>query len=468
MVNKLQKEAGKMYTEDVKKESNVKNLTEGSPMKLIIGFAFPMFLGLLFQQLYSMVDTMIVGKYLGVDPFAGVGSTGSLNFIVIGFCMGICSGFAVLVAQRFGAKDYEGLRKMVANSIWLSVILGILLTVLTVVFCKPLLRLMNTPDNIFKYAYVYIVIIFAGIPCTILYNLTAAIIRALGDSKSPIIFLAISSVINIVLDYVLIVKVGMNVEGAALATVISQGVSGIICVFYMKRKFDILKMEQGDMKPKVHHMVSLAGVGVPMGLQYSITGIGSVVLQTAVNGLGSLYVASMTTGTKLSVMLMSPLDALGQTMAPYAGQNVGAGKIDRVQKGLRAASICGFVVSAIMMVVVLLFSDQLAMLFMEEKNSSVSNSILSLNYRFLVINVAFYFLLTLVNTFRFTIQGMGFSGFAVIAGVFEMVARSIAGAILVPIFGFTGACVASPLAWLFADIFLVPAFFHCRKKLIKT
>lgn len=450
-----------MRAEKTKNVSNVRDLTEGSPMKLIIGFALPMFLGLLFQQFYSMVDTVIVGKYLGVDPFAGVGSTGSLNFIVIGFCSGLCNGFAVLVAQKFGARDYRGLRKMVANSIWLSAVLGVIITTLMIVFCKPLLHLMNTPDDIFRYAYVYIVIIFAGIPCTILYNITAAIIRALGDSKSPIIFLAISSILNIVLDYVFIVLFGMNVEGAALATVISQGVSGVICISFMKKRFSILKMEQGDMKPEFSCMLSLSGVGIPMGLQYSITGIGSVVLQTAVNGLGSVYVASMAAGTKLSSLLMCPLDALGQTMAPYAGQNVGAGKIERVEKGLKSASLCGFIISAVMMGVVLLFGNQLAMLFLDEGNSQV----LRLTNRYLIINVAFYFLLTLVNTVRFTIQGMGYSAFAVFAGVFEMVARSLAGAILVPVFGFAGACVASPLAWLFADAFLIPAFIFCKKRL---
>ncbi|MGN0151734.1 MAG: MATE family efflux transporter [Wujia sp.] len=450
-----------MRAEKTKNVSSVKDLTEGSPMKLIIGFALPMFLGLLFQQFYSMVDTVIVGKYLGVDPFAGVGSTGSLNFIVIGFCSGLCNGFAVLVAQKFGAKDQRGLRKMVANSIWLCIVFGIVITTLMIVFCKPLLRLMNTPDDIFRYAYVYIVIIFAGIPCTILYNITAAIIRALGDSKSPIIFLAVSSIVNIVLDYVFIVMIGMNVEGAALATVISQGVSGMICVVFMKKRFSILKMEQGDMRPEPSYMVNLSGVGIPMGLQYSITGIGSVVLQTAVNGLGSMYVAGMAAGTKLSTLLMCPLDALGQTMAPYAGQNVGAGKIDRVERGLKAASLCGFVVSVVMMGVVLLFGNHLAMLFLDEENSQV----LSLTNRYLIINVAFYFLLTLVNTVRFTIQGMGYSAFAVFAGVFEMAARSLAGAILVPVFGFMGACVASPLAWFFADAFLIPAFLHCRNRL---
>ena len=303
-----------------KSSSPAKDLTVGSPMKLILGFAFPMFLGLLFQQFYSLVDTMIVGKYLGVDPFAGVGSTGSLNFIVIGFCMGLCSGFSVPISQSFGAKDFRMLRKMVTNSVWLCVFFSAIFTTLMLVFCRPVLTLMNTPENIFEYAYIYIFIIFAGIPCTILYNMTAAILRALGDSKSPIIFLAISSAINIGLDLLLIIVFKMSVDGAALATVISQGVSGVISVIYIKKKFDILLMEKGDWKLEGRLAGKLTGVGIPMGLQYSITGIGSVILQTAVNGLGSIYVASMTAGSKINVFLACPFDALGQTMAPYAGQ----------------------------------------------------------------------------------------------------------------------------------------------------
>ena len=315
-----------------KSSSPAKDLTVGSPMKLILGFAFPMFLGLLFQQFYSLVDTMIVGKYLGVDPFAGVGSTGSLNFIVIGFCMGLCSGFSVPISQSFGAKDFHMLRKMVTNSVWLCTFFSVVITTLMLVFCRPVLTLMNTPENIFEYAYVYIFIIFAGIPCTILYNMTAAILRALGDSKSPIIFLAISSAINIGLDLLLIIVFRMGVEGAALATVVSQGVSGVISIIYIKKKFDILAMEKGDWKLERHLAGKLTGVGIPMGLQYSITGIGSVILQTAVNGLGSVYVASMTAASKISVFLCCPFDALGQTMAPYAGQNIGAKKLDRVDR----------------------------------------------------------------------------------------------------------------------------------------
>lgn len=446
-----------------KSSSPAKDLTVGSPMKLILGFAFPMFLGLLFQQFYSLVDTMIVGKYLGVDPFAGVGSTGSLNFIVIGFCMGLCSGFSVPISQSFGAKDFPLLRKMVTNSVWLCTFFSVVITTLMLLFCRPVLTWMNTPENIFEYAYIYIFIIFAGIPCTILYNMTAAILRALGDSKSPIIFLAISSAINIGLDLLLIIVLRMGVDGAALATVVSQGVSGVISIIYIKKKFDILAMEKGDWKLERHLAGKLTGVGIPMGLQYSITGIGSVILQTAVNGLGSIYVASMTAGSKINIFLACPFDALGQTMAPYAGQNIGARKLDRVGKGLRAACIIGFIVSGLMVIVVKLFGDQLTMLFLDEKDPVIMQN----STQFLIIVSAFYCLLTLVNTVRFTIQGMGFSSLAIIAGVMEMIARGIAGMLLVPAFGYLGACYSSPLAWLLADAFLIPAFFLCKRKVAR-
>lgn len=446
-----------------KSSSPAKDLTVGSPMKLILGFAFPMFLGLLFQQFYSLVDTMIVGKYLGVDPFAGVGSTGSLNFIVIGFCMGLCSGFSVPISQSFGAKDFPLLRKMVTNSVWLCTFFSVVITTLMLLFCRPVLTWMNTQENIFEYAYIYIFIIFAGIPCTILYNMTAAILRALGDSKSPIIFLAISSAINIGLDLLLIIVFRMGVDGAALATVVSQGVSGVISIIYIKKKFDILAMEKGDWKLERHLAGKLTGVGIPMGLQYSITGIGSVILQTAVNGLGSIYVASMTAGSKINIFLACPFDALGQTMAPYAGQNIGARKLDRVGKGLRAACIIGFIVSGLMVIVVKLFGDQLTMLFLDEKDPVIMQN----STQFLIIVSAFYCLLTLVNTVRFTIQGMGFSSLAIIAGVMEMIARGIAGMLLVPAFGYLGACYSSPLAWLLADAFLIPAFFLCKRKVAR-
>ena len=331
-----------------------KDMTSGNPLKLIIGFAIPMFLGMLFQQFYSMVDTVIVGKFLGVGPLAGVGSTSSLNFLVIGFCTGVCNGFAIPVSQMFGAKRDSELRRFVANSAWLCVIFSVVITTAIVACCRPLLTLMHTPEDIFEYAYVYIVIIFLGIPTTFLYNVTAAIIRSLGDSRSPVIFLAIASGINIVLDIVFIVAFHMGVEGPALATVISQGISGLLSLFYMKKKFEILRISKEEWKMRGSYMKTLCYMGIPMGLQYSVTAIGTLVIQAAINGFGSMTVAGVTAAQRINAFISCPIEAIGATMAPYSGQNMGAGKLDRVGKGLRDASLLGFVISAVLFVFVLL------------------------------------------------------------------------------------------------------------------
>ena len=443
-----------------------RDLTTGSPMKLIIRFATPMILGIILQQFYGLVDTMIVGQYLGKEALAGVGSTGSLNFIVLGFCMGICNGFSVIVAQFFGAKDEHNLRKSVANSIWLSVIIGIIVTALTSIFCRPILHLMNTPDSIYEYAAKYIFIIFLGIPCIILYNLSAAIIRALGDSRSPIIFLAIAAVLNIGLDMLFIGVLGMNVEGAAYATVLAQGISGAFCVHFIRRRFSILKMNMDEMRPDTEIMKRLVGIGIPMGLQYSITGIGSVILQFSVNGLGDVSVAAMTTALKVHILLSCPLDGLGQSMAPYTGQNVGAKKLDRVGQGLRDALKISALICIILLIIVILFGSHAATLFLDkDKLAEEAPVIIRLSRQYLLTVTAFDFLVAIVNTVRFTIQGMGFSNFAMIAGLMEMLARSLAGLVLIPLLGFTGACLSSPLAWIFADAFLIPAYFWCKKKL---
>ena len=440
-----------------------KDMTEGSPLKLIIAFAIPVFLGMLFQQFYNVVDTVIVGRFLGVEQLAGVGSTGSLNFMVIGFCSGICSGFAIPVAQKFGAKQYSELRKYVANSFWLCAVFAVIITVEVVALCRPILELLNTPEDIFEYAYTYIVIIFCGIPFTILYNILASVIRSLGDSRTPVVFLALSSLVNIVLDLIFILGFGMGTEGPALATVISQGVSGMICFWYMKKKFDILKTSKEEWKPRGTYLMTLCHMGIPMGLQYSVTAIGSLVMTSAINGLGSIAVAAVTAGSKISMFISSPIGALGMTMAPYTGQNMGAGKLDRIGKGLKAASVCGFVLSGLTLVVVILFGKQLPLLFLDTANEEV----IALANQYLLITSSAYCLLTLVNAVRFSIQGMGFSIFAILSGVFEMVARTIVGALLVPKLGFTGACLGHVMAWIFADAFLIPAFFYCRNKVRK-
>lgn len=438
-----------------------KDMTQGSPMKLILGFSIPLLFGYLFQQFYNMVDTMIVGRYLGVNALAAVGSTGSINFFVIGFCMGVCNGFSIPISQKFGAKDFSGMRRFVANGVWLAIAFAVVMTIVTSVLCKNILVFMRTPEDIIDSAYVYILILFLGIPATFLYNMVSGIIRAMGDSKTPLLFLTVSSVLNIGLDLLFVINFKMGVGGAALATVIAQAVSGLLCVIFMVRKFEILKMSSEEWKPDKEKILILCGMGIPMGLQYSITAIGSLVLQTAVNTLGSMAVASVTAASKINMFLMCPFDAMGSTMATYGGQNVGAGKIDRIGKGVKACVLLAAGYSALALTVVLLFGRNLATLFVDSSETAIMDNV----YLFMLVNISCFMLLSLVNILRFLIQGVGFPTFAILAGVFEMFARSFAGFILVPIFGFTAACFGNPFAWLMADVFLIPAYFHVIKKL---
>lgn len=437
-----------------------KDMTKGSPMRLILGFAVPLLFGLLFQQFYSMVDAVIVGHYLGVDALAAVGATGSVNFMIIGFCMGVCGGFAIPIAQEFGAGHEENMRKFVGNSVWLSCIFAAVMTVLVVILCRPILQVMNTPANIIDASYNYIVVIFLGIPVTYLYNMTASILRSLGDSKTPVIFLVMAAVLNIFLDLLCIIVFHMGAAGAAVATVVSQALAGVCCLVFMYKKFAILKLDKSEWRWNRYFIGKLCGMGIPMGLQYSVTAIGGIILQGAVNGLGSDTVAAVTAAGKMGMLMVCPFDAMGSTMATYGGQNVGAGNMERVDQGLKACTILGLIYSLIALVLVYVVGNRLLLLFID----SGETVILGNAYRFIRTNALFYFPLALINIIRFLIQGMGFSKLAVFAGAFEMVARAIAGFVFVPLFGFGAVCFANPLAWVFADVFLIPAFLHVRKK----
>lgn len=439
----------------------VKDMTNGSPSKHILGFAVPMLFGMLFQQFYNLVDTIIVGKTLGVEALAGVGATGSINFMIIGFCMGVCNGFVIPVAQCFGAKKPADLRKYVFNGYICSVVFAIVLTLASVIFCRKILIVMNTPADIIDHAYNYIVVIFIGIPTVFLYNMVSGVIRSLGDSKTPVVFLVLSSIINVVLDFFLILVCKMGVAGAGWATVTSQLISGLTCLIYMYKKYDILKGDKSERVLDRRFITNLCMNGVPMGLQYSITAIGSTILQAAVNTLGSTYVAAMTAGSKMFNFTCCPFDALGSTMATYAGQNVGAAKIKRLGQGVRSAMIIGSIYSVLSLVALYFTTDYIALLFVNASETTI----IALTRQFILASACFYIPLTGVNVVRFCIQGMGFSVFAISAGILEMIGRAFAAIILIPNIGFMGACLASPIAWIAADAFLFPAFIHCAKKL---
>lgn len=442
---------------------SVRDLTVGSPFKLIIAFAIPMILGNLLQQLYNFVDTMIVGQYLGVEALAGVGDTSSINFLILGFCMGVCAGFAVPVAQRFGAKDEVGLRKYVANSLILSVGISVTLALIVSVLCRNILTWMSTPEDVFEYAYIYILTIFIGIPVTFLYNILAGVIRSIGDSKTPLIFLITSLFINVGLDYLFIAVFDWGVFGAAFATVLSQLISGIMCIVVIVKKFTILHISKEEWKVDKKCVSVLCAMGVPMGLQYSITAIGSVILQSSVNLLGSLAVAATTVASKVNMIFISILDALGAAMATYAGQNLGACRIDRIRKGAGASVIIGVSYSLIAFGLAFIVRKPLINLFVDVPNPEM----VDMAAMHVLITTGALSLLVLVNCLRFMIQGVGFSNFAIIAGVLEMIARTVAGLVIIPKFEFLGACVASPFAWVLADLFLVPAFFWVMRKLEK-
>lgn len=446
---------------ETREKTLTRDMTNGKPMKLILGFVLPMLFGFLFQQMYNMADTVIVSQFLGVDALAAVGATGSINFFVIGFCMGICNGFAIPVAQKFGAKDEKGLRRFVGNSAVLAMIFAVVMTTVVVIFCWDILKAMDTPANIIEDAYSYIIVIFWRIPAIFLYNMVSGYIRSLGDSKTPVLFLIIASVLNIILDIVFILTFKMGVAGAAWATVISQAVSGAACLIYSIKHFPVLHIKKEDWKLRSNHVAALCMMGIPMGLQYSITAIGSVILQIAVNSLGAAAVAAVTAASRIGALFACPFDAMGAAMATYGGQNVGAGKLDRIGKGLKSCVILGAAYSAIALAVMFFLGKNIAYLFIDKDETAILGDI----YQFLMLNAVFYFLLALVNIVRLLIQGMGYSMLAILAGVCEMIARTLVSFVLVPSLGYTAICLANGLAWVAADLFLIPAYYYVMKRL---
>ena len=335
------------------------------------------------------------------------------------------------------------------------------MTIVIGILTEPILHWMNTPEETFSYAYLYIFIVFLGIPTTFLYNITSSVVRSLGDSKTPVYFLILAALLNIILDYVSIRFLGFGVDGPAYATVISQFVSGLLCLIYMIKRFPIIHLKKEDLKLERHYYKRLLLMGVPMGLQYSITAIGSVILQTAVNGLGSQAMAAITAGQRISNFCCCVFDSLGVTMATFAGQNVGARKLSRIKKGVWEATKVGSIYAVLICAVLFFFGDEIPKIFINANEVEV----IKMAKEFLLGNAFFYIPLAVLNVWRFSVQGMGFSGFAMLAGVSEMIARIIVAFIFIPLLGYMAACYASPLAWIFADAFLIPAFFKCMKRL---
>jgi len=436
-----------------------RDLTQGSPMKLLIGFSLPLLGGFLFQQLYSFVDTAIVGRFLGYDALAAVGSTGSLNFLINGFCMGMCGGFAIPIAQAKGAQNETELRRFVMHSVYLCAAFAIGLALLTGFGTPWMLKMMNTQTELMAMAAAYIQPVFFAIPATVLYNMAAGVMRSLGDSRTPMLAIVLAALMNIALDLLFIIVFHMGVFGAALATVISQLTSGLFCLWVLMHKFPELKMQPDDRRIRKPFVRRLLSMGLPFGLQYSITAIGSVTVTIAVNGLGTIAVAAVTAAGKLSMLFNIVIDALASAMATFAGQNVGAKKLDRIKQGLTSASIVGSIYCVIALVIIIFGGKAMVSLFVDAEDPAVIAEVLDKAQHFLVVNAALYIPLLFVNLLRFTIQGVGFTTVAMTAGLMELIGRAFVAMVLVPFFGYNAAVWANPVAWLMADFFLFPFLF---------
>lgn len=446
--------------------NNVNDMTVGSPMRAIFRFAVPLILGYILQQMYLVIDTVIVGRWIGVNALAAIGASTSIMFLIMGFCNGSCAGFAIPVAQAFGAKDFRKMRTYVSNSYRIAITFAVVITLLSCLFCKKILHLVNTPLEVFDDAYIFLMLQFAAIPFTIGYNLLAGQIRALGNSKQPFYFLITASVVNILLDVLLILILGLGVEGAGIATLLSQAFSVCLCIRFIKKKMQIL-IPQGEERDFDNKKISiLLNNGVPMGLQFSITGIGIIMLQSANNALGITCVAAFIAAMRIKYLFTCVFENIGVAMATYCGQNLGAKKMERISQGVRAAIKMMLIFFVFSFIVITPFADDMMTLFVDKGEAEV----VTYAAEFMRIACYFYPCLGLLTIFRYSIQGLGYSNLSMMSGVMEMIARCGVGLWLVPAFMWTGVCYGDPVAWVMADMFLLPAFWwlfkHLKKRII--
>ena len=438
-----------------------RDMTTGSPLKSILRFCAPLLIGNLFQQFYNLADSILVGRILGLNAFAAVGTTGALNFLILGFATGCCSGLAIPIAQSFGAGDLENVRRRTAQLVWLGFGLTALIRFICFFWTDDLLRMMNTPAEIFEDAYRYIFIVFMGVGATMLYNLSSAVLRSLGDSRTPLHFLIAAALVNVVLDILFMQYLHFGVEGAAWATVLSQLASGLACLVYMMKKIPVLNLHHDDMKPDWRRMGYLAAIGVPMGLQFAITAVGSIILQGAVNGLGAQAVAAVSAASKVHNVVAAPLETCGIAMATYCGQNLGAGQYSRIRRGIWSTTAAAMIYCALAFVFNYSAGRAVATLFVSPSEVMILQDV----QKYLVIQSVFYPMLAIIFIFRNGLQGMGYSNQAMMAGVSELIARALVSFGLVGSFGYLAVCYANPAAWLFADGVLLVLYARVMRRL---
>jgi len=431
----------------------IQDMTVGSPTKLIIRFAIPLFFGNLCQQLYSVADTLIVGRTIGINALAAVGSTGSISFLIIGFAQGLAAGLAIVTAQRFGAQNEKGVRQSVCTSAILSVIVTVVCTMFSTLFAKQILVAMNTPPAIFDDAYQFIIIIFTGFGAAMLFNLLSNLILALGNSRVPLLFLLAASALNVALELLFILGLHMGVAGAALATVLAQLCSCAGCLVYIAKRFPVLHPKASDWKLTRDEFTAHLHSGLPMAFQNSIIAIGIIIIQFSLNGLGENAVAAYAAAQKLDLVCTQPMIAFGMTMATFSAQNFGAGHYDRIRVGVHRGILLSVSVSMVLALMVILFGRYAVGLFVLD-----APKVVELAQIYFYTNQTFYFLLCLLLIIRYTLQGLGKSFVPTAAGIMELIMRAVAAFVFARHLGFAGVSLCNALAWLGSLTMLVPAY----------
>ena len=436
-----------------------KDMTTGSPGKMIFNFTMPIFIGNIFQQFYNMADTVIVGKFVGNAALAAVGACGTLAFLIIGFLQGVTAGFTVVTAQHYGAGNMKAMKKSVASGAVLTLIVSVILTVLSMISMSKVLHLMNTPSDMYGEAYGYIMVLCGGIIAQALYNYLASVLRALGDSKRPLYFLVIAALLNIVLDLVFIIIFRLGAAGAAYATVIAQGISGILCLFYIGKMVPALHLHKEDWEMDGSLIGWQLKIGLPMAFQYSITAIGTIVVQSCLNILGSTAAAGFAAASKIEQVFSQAYVALGTTMATYCAQNMGAGKYTRIRKGFKNATLMGFAYAIVTGVIIFFGGKYMTVFFVSENLNQIMGYV---DIYLRCVSVSFL-PLVIVNLYRNGIQGMGYGLLPMTAGIAELIGRSGAALIASHFGSYMGICLASPAAWVLAGTLLIVMYFKIMK-----
>lgn len=440
-----------------------KDMTSGKPIKLIWNFTIPLLIGNLFQQLYNMADTFIVGRTIGVHALASVGSTGSIIFLILGFANGLTAGLAIPLAQRYGAKDYLGVKRSFYVSILISAVVAILLTILSMVFCRQILEVMQTPAEIIDGAYDYLMVIFAGIFSSMAFNLLSNIFRSIGDAKTPLYFLVIACIMNIILDIVFIAGFGMGVEGAGYATVLSQIFSALACILYIWKKIPILRLNSKDFVAESSDVREHVRISFPMAFQSSIIAIGAIIIQITLNQLGATAVAAYTAAQKIDQVAILPMMSFGVTMVTFVAQNYGAKKYDRIWRGVRDCIKLSLTFAISVGIILNVFSPIFIRAFVGVGHEEV----VELGAIYFITNGTMYSLLSLLFIYRYTLQGVGKTFTPTVAGIMELCMRAFAAVVLSNLYGYTGATMANPLAWLGSLIPLMIAYYLFKNKFPK-